>query len=563
MPETPQTTPQQEERYPSPESLLANPASAQYLKARPDRLADQTAKYKQQQAADAKAFQSISEAAPPAQTGGAGAGGTAEQPGFFNTLGREVSAFGSTVNPINAVKGVYHAVTDEPTAEEKAQGFGGAGRIALPAHRMVVKPLDTAANFYSRAAYGQEPDAYGRALEVAPEAFGQAGGAVVAGKAMDAAGNIIKSPTLATAGHEIVGDTMPGTTGGNVPLPFRNIATPLVRGAAKTANVVLPAAAGAGVGAGIGAAFGHPALGAELGFIPGAAGSLVRGVRDLVPTVPGEEFGLTTMEKQGATEPSIMRVQDQGGYQPIARPAMKSPMQLGLTPASQVQGELPLTPGEHFGDNAEFENMTDVQGPSQVARPQFPSNPAAGRPIGLSVKPDEVQVEQVEPKGEQTVTPEQANKSAEAVLRKNRAAEPVKVENAEPKPAKAAPQPEQDKAATDFTAKVKGEMIPEEEMPKTVKDIKDASHRQAIHTLGDPANAVDFYNKPSGPQALQMLKQLSHEQLQRYMQTKGINTSGFSMSRSGLSGANPVKSASTRLLLDKVSPEQVVEDLGR
>jgi hypothetical protein len=98
-----------------------------------------------------------------------------------------------------------------------------------------------------------------------------------------------------------------------------------------------------------------------------------------------------------------------------------------------------------------------------------------------------------------------------------------------------------------------------ENFPKSVSELPGTS-RQAIHILGDPSNALDFHTQPSGPEALQELKGLSHEDMQRYLQSKGVDTTGYSFSRSG-SAVSSIKQSAMQQLLDKVSPQEVLKDL--
>jgi hypothetical protein len=272
---------------------------------------------------------------PPGAPPAAGSG----VPSFGRTLGREVSAFGSAINPVNLVKGVYHAATDPVTAEEKQTygptegadahwykpnmaNIGPTGRLIV---RGVAEPVEHAAEWYNDAAHGKHGDASAvesQMLDVAPEALGTAGGTVVGARALQSGANLVKNAGVSAGalpqstprvpvGTDIIGETRPGTVGGDVNLPFRGVATPVVRNAVRGVNVAtqkLPEVAGGALGAGAGELVAGP-KGAAVG---GAAGAGVgRALRGVIPEVPGEDFGLTTMEKQGVSNPDVMRIQDQ------------------------------------------------------------------------------------------------------------------------------------------------------------------------------------------------------------------------------------------------------------
>ena len=96
---------------------------------------------------------------------------------------------------------------------------------------------------------------------------------------------------------------------------------------------------------------------------------------------------------------------------------------------------------------------------------------------------------------------------------------------------------------------------------KETKDIPESTHRQVIHALSDPKNAVEFYKKPQGLEALTRLKGLGHDELQFTLRDKfGIDTTGQSLSRSG--EANVLKTKAIELLLDQHSPAEILKKLG-
>jgi hypothetical protein len=119
--------------------------------------------------------------------------------GMGDTLAREGKAAASALNPVAAVKGVYHAATDPVSQDEKAQFGDNAYKNAGPAGkllgRMAVAPVMTAGKYYKDALQGKHGDASNvesQMLDVAPEAMGQAGGTVVGGKMIDSALKIAK-----------------------------------------------------------------------------------------------------------------------------------------------------------------------------------------------------------------------------------------------------------------------------------------------------------------------------------------------------------------------------------
>jgi hypothetical protein len=149
----------------------------------------------------------------------------APEPSFLNTLGREVSAAGQTLNPIAIGKGVYHAFSDDPTAEEQKEfstdkNPGVIKRGAIGVTRMTADPIANAAIWYGRAAQGKIPNATDQALSVLPEAIGTGAGNVVGGKVIESAPGAI-----ARAGQAIAENP-------------KAIATAPIRLAARTAESV-------------------------------------------------------------------------------------------------------------------------------------------------------------------------------------------------------------------------------------------------------------------------------------------------------------------------------------
>jgi hypothetical protein len=130
------------------------------------------------------------------------------------TFGRELSAFGSAVNPVNLAKGIYKAAADPLTPEEQEEFHGHIripGEVAV--ERLTSAPIVRAANWYKDAVTGKVPDAYEQALSVAPEGVGTAGGTVVLGKAIEntvnAAKTRIKTATARPAPEEPVSPKPP------------------------------------------------------------------------------------------------------------------------------------------------------------------------------------------------------------------------------------------------------------------------------------------------------------------------------------------------------------------
>lgn len=280
---------------------------------------------------------------------GQGGGEAPPIPGFSDTLIREGKAAGQTL--IGMPKALYHAAADAPTAEEKASGnekfirnIGPTGRLI---ERSVIQPTKVAGEYYNKLIHASPSDRSAMEsdmLSVAPEAMGSAAGNVALGGAVKSGVDIAKG---APVGRTIVGETKPGTVGGKTPLPFRSIAEPAIRGAVKTTNVVAPAAAGAGTGALIGTAFGHPMAGAEIGALPGLGGSLIRGVREMVPKIPGEKFGEYYTAPGGELGlPKMEPVKAYGGAPMSA--AAKAAADAGKTDLIRLPGKTPkyITPAE-------------------------------------------------------------------------------------------------------------------------------------------------------------------------------------------------------------------------
>lgn len=126
-----------------------------------------------------------------------------------DTLLREGKAAAGAVPAM--ISGAYHAFKDPVTPEEYQTAAGyrtantGKGRGSLAIWRMFGKPIADAADFYSKAAVGQQPLSLEDVLSVAPEALGGAGASMLLGKAgqavtdTGAAALTEKAPVGATA----------------------------------------------------------------------------------------------------------------------------------------------------------------------------------------------------------------------------------------------------------------------------------------------------------------------------------------------------------------------------
>jgi hypothetical protein len=241
-------------------------------------------------------------------------------PGFMDTLGREGHALASTLNPVNLVKGVYHAASDPVTAEEKQtygpteganahwykpnmENIGPTGRLIV---RGVAEPVEHAASFYkdlATASPDKRSEMESAMLDVAPEAAGQAGGTVIGAKGVSTAVNVLRGADPAT---EIIGERTPSGT----PVPFAGATAPVIRGVVRATNAVtqkVPEIAGGALGAGAGELVGGPKAAAIGGAVGAGAGRALRGV---IPEVPGEDFGQSTMQRLGVKDANVLRTQD-------------------------------------------------------------------------------------------------------------------------------------------------------------------------------------------------------------------------------------------------------------
>jgi hypothetical protein len=266
-------------------------------------------------------------------------------PSFWDTLSREVKAGGKTIAGMPAA--IYHAFSDPPTPEEKDRmAEPGAShlnnQIGLGIYRMSVAPAEVAGKYYWDAAHGKYGDASAvesAMLNEAPEAIGQAGGTVIAGKVASTAGDIVKG---APAGDAILAvrpkPTLNNPTAGpDLSIPATDTAAAAVRGSVKAANTVLAKAPGT-IGAATGAAIGH-ATGVPYG---GEVGAIIGGGigREVLPKVqiPGEGFGLPNRVEGGPVSAPA--------YQPPVEP---QPVYPGVTQPEAnpeaVQANALLKPG--------------------------------------------------------------------------------------------------------------------------------------------------------------------------------------------------------------------------
>jgi hypothetical protein len=280
------------------------------------------------------------------------------------TLGREVYSAGKSL--INMIPSAYHAVADEPTEEEKQQGFGGLGRAALPAQRMIVKPLDTAADFYSKAAYGQEPDATGAVLENAPEALGTAAGTVIGGKLIDA--GIERAPAAAEGAGKLV---KTGVEQG------KKVAAPLIR---KGAGVVERASTPKNIATEVGATHGPVGaiagrVGSEILLGPEKANAPLIKVPDSIknygiekPSVVSKDpFELKAPEGP-APEQLKLDVRDEPTEpsKPLVRAPEESPESPAMEKLKNMKTEPVVRPGVRIGDQNKplIEAPADEEGPA-------------------------------------------------------------------------------------------------------------------------------------------------------------------------------------------------------
>lgn len=229
----------------------------------------------------------------------------APEPSFLDTLGREAKAAGQSIAGIPG--GIYHAFSDQPSAEEQKEFStdahpGVIKRGAIGITRMTAEPIANAADWYIKAAQGKIPNAYEQALSVAPEAIGTGAGNVIGGKLIEGA---------------------PGAAAGAI-----EKTPPLVRAAARGANKALatyPKAIGISVGGAVGAATRIP-YGAELGAGIGASVG-----PEILPKIkiPGEGFGLPSRIEGGpAVAPKFVPAAVSGS------PAVNSTAIPGTAPAA-------------------------------------------------------------------------------------------------------------------------------------------------------------------------------------------------------------------------------------
>jgi hypothetical protein len=211
-----------------------------------------------------------------------------EDAAYNDTLVRELKAAGGAITGIP--KAVIQAFTAPPTAEEKAQFQGnveGVKRIGLGIHRLTTAPAEVAANWYSDAAKGKIPNAYEQALSVAPEAVGQAGGTVIAGKLAESA------PAAVKTGIDTTGKAMQAVA------PAVKAGVGAVKDMATPENIAT--AAGGGVGAYVGHLLGEPVGGGIIGSTLGRAFGKVFGKR-LVAEINPAELDATVENKPYAGE---------------------------------------------------------------------------------------------------------------------------------------------------------------------------------------------------------------------------------------------------------------------
>jgi len=144
-----------------------------------------------------------------------------EQPGFLNTLGREVGSAWDTIK--GTPPAIYHAFADPAASEEKEENArfekehgeapgtetSGLKRVGLGIGRIAVDPQKHAADWYKDAVQGKIPNPVDQALSVLPEAIGSGAGSAILGKAIDTGGEIARNPAAATIKSSVVGDAIP------------------------------------------------------------------------------------------------------------------------------------------------------------------------------------------------------------------------------------------------------------------------------------------------------------------------------------------------------------------
>jgi hypothetical protein len=296
----------------------------------------------------------------PANLGSAAKTNLIEAP---KTLGREIYSAGKSL--INMIPSTYHAVTDAPTDEEQKQGFGSAAaRLPLIADRMVVKPLDTAADYYSKAAYGQNKDTAGDVLENAPEGIGTAAGTVVGGKLIDM--GIERAPAVVKGTGELIGK---GVEQG------KKVAAPLIR---KGAGIVERASTPKNIATEVGALHGPVAaiagrvgsevlLGPEKANAPLFRGPMVERLKNYgleKPSVVSKDpFELKAPESP-APEQLKLDVRDEPTEpsKPLVRAPEESPESPAMEKLKNMKTEPVVRPGVRIGD----QNKPLIEAPEET-----------------------------------------------------------------------------------------------------------------------------------------------------------------------------------------------------
>lgn len=159
-----------------------------------------------------------------------------QPPGFLDTLEREGSSLSKSIAGIPGA--VYHAAADPASDDEKQrfgpnfeQDIGPTGRLI---DRMAVQPVMNAYDFYRDAAQGKYGDASAvesGMLDVAPEAMGSAGAAVIAPKLAQGVPRLVDQLDE-IPGKRIGSATWAGTKGALAKVP---VAGPMVRSGLKAA----------------------------------------------------------------------------------------------------------------------------------------------------------------------------------------------------------------------------------------------------------------------------------------------------------------------------------------
>jgi hypothetical protein len=303
----------------------------------------------------------------PANLGSAAKTNLIEAP---KTLGREVYSAGKSL--LNMVPGAYHAVTDAPTEDEQKQGFGSAAaRLPLIADRMVVKPLDTAADYYSKAAYGQNKDTAGDVLENAPEALGTAAGNVIGGKLIDA--GIERAPAAAEATGKLVKAGVEKTGKAGPALlkkgaeTIEHATTP--KNIAKEAGDLVPIPGVRSLARASSGALAEKLLGTERANTP-----LIK-VPDSIKNFGVEKPGIVSKEPfelkaPDSPEPEQLKLDITKGEAPKSEPLVRAPQESPESPAMEklknMKTEPVVRPGVRIGDQNKplIEAPADEEGPT-------------------------------------------------------------------------------------------------------------------------------------------------------------------------------------------------------